>query len=87
VTVDRTIIEALGWTATGVFVASYFFGRAELLVRIQIAGALLWVVYGVLMRAPPVVAANLLVAGAGAWKATRGSRPPGAAARAARHRE
>jgi len=79
VSVDRGMVELLGWAATAVFVASYFFGRAELLVRVQIAGALLWVVYGLLMRAPPVVAANLLVVGAAAWKAWQAGR-----ARAAR---
>jgi hypothetical protein len=78
-TPDRTLVEVVGWTATAVFVGSYFFRRAELLVRVQIAGALLWIVYGVLMRAPPVVAANLLVAGAATWKATQAARAKGAA--------
>jgi hypothetical protein len=61
------LIEALGWAATGVFVGSYFFRRPEWLVRVQLAGALLWVAYGALVRAPPVIAANLLVMGAAAW--------------------
>jgi hypothetical protein len=74
VTFDRPLVEAVGWVATAVFVASYFFSRADLLVRVQIAGALLWLVYGVLMRAPPVIAANLLVAGAALWKATQAAR-------------
>ena len=63
------LIEGLGWAATAVFVGSYFFKRPESLVRAQMAGALMWVGYGVLMRAAPVVAANLLVLGAAAWKA------------------
>jgi hypothetical protein len=71
------LVEVVGWVATAVFVASYFFRRAEILVRVQIAGAMLWVVYGVLMRAPPVIAANLLVAGAAMWKATQASRVHG----------
>jgi hypothetical protein len=70
----RVLVEAVGWVATAVFVGSYFFSRAELLVRVQIFGALLWAVYGVLMRAPPVIAANLLVAVAGLWKASQASR-------------
>jgi hypothetical protein len=61
------VIEALGWLATVVFVASYFFKRARVLLRVQMAGALLWVAYGVLMRSAPVVAANLLVLSAAAW--------------------
>lgn len=65
------ITDAVGWTATTVFVGSYFFRRAEHLVRAQMAGALLWIGYGVLMKAPPVIAANVLVLGAAAWKASR----------------
>ncbi len=68
-----TAVEALGWAATATFVGSYLARRAETLVRVQIAGALLWAVYGVLVRSAPVVAANLLVMAAGAWKA-RASR-------------
>ncbi len=64
-------IEALGWAATAVFVGSYFFSRPEWLIRIQLVGAAMWVGYGLLMRAPPVVAANLLVMGAATWKTTR----------------
>ena len=68
------IVECLGWAATAVFVGSYFFTRAEALVRAQIVGALMWAGYGVLVRAPPVVAANLLVVVAAAWKAKRTRR-------------
>ena len=76
------LVEALGWAATGVFVASYFFKRADWLVRTQIVGALMWVAYGVLVHATPVIAANLLVVGAAAWKARQaaGQRPRAAAA-------
>jgi len=69
------LIEALGWAATAVFVGSYFFPRAEALVRVQMLGAVMWVGYGVLMRAPPVVAANVLVLAAAAWKARQVRRP------------
>lgn len=76
------MIELLGWSATAVFVASYFFRRPELLRRCQMAGAVLWVVYGFLMHALPVVGANVLVLGAAAWTAarTRASAPPRAPA-------
>ena len=66
------MIEALGWAATAVFVGSYFFARPEILVRVQMLGAVMWVAYGVAMRAPPVVVANVLVLGAAAWKTRRG---------------
>lgn len=64
-------IEAVGWVATVVFIASYLCARAETLVRVQMAGAVTWVVYGALTHAPPVVAANVLVFAAAAWKARR----------------
>lgn len=64
-------VDLLGWCATVVFVASYFFSKPESLRRVQVAGALLWVVYGVLLPAGPVIAANLLVVAAAVWTARR----------------
>ena len=60
-------IEVLGWTATAIFVGSYFFTRPALLRYVQMLGALLWVTYGVLIDALPVVVANVLVFTAAAW--------------------
>lgn len=65
------MVESLGWLATAVFTASYFCKRPEVLRRVQMLGAFLWVAYGVLMHALPVVAANLLVVSAAAWTARR----------------
>lgn len=66
-------VEALGWAATATFVGSYLAKRPETLVRVQIAGALMWALYGALVGSAPVIAANLLVVAAAAWKA-RSSR-------------
>jgi len=66
--------EALGWTATAVFAASYFFPQPASLRRVQMVGALLWVGYGLLIRSSPVVAANTIVLAAAAWT---GRRPVG----------
>jgi hypothetical protein len=66
------VIESFGWAATVVFVASYF-TRAGVLKRVQMVGALMWVAYGLLTHAWPVVVANLMVFGAAAWTAKRGS--------------
>jgi hypothetical protein len=74
------MVELLGWTATFVFVISYFCRRAEVLRRVQMAGAAMWVVYGLLVQAAPVVAANLLVLVAAAWTAARSPAIPGASA-------
>jgi uncharacterized protein with PQ loop repeat len=66
-TLEFAVIEYLGWTATGVFVASYLCKRSAALRRVQMLGALIWVVYGVLISAAPVVAANLLVFSVAGW--------------------
>jgi hypothetical protein len=70
------LIESLGWLATGVFVGSYFFARPAVLRRVQMGGALLWITYGVLINATPVVVANVLVFSAAAWTAMRKAKPP-----------
>lgn len=63
--------ETLGWIATSVFVGSYFFSRPAALRACQMVGATLWIVYGVLIAAKPVIAANLLVFAAAAWTLLR----------------
>jgi hypothetical protein len=77
VTLERSVlIEMLGWAATATFVGSYLARRAETLVRVQIAGALMWAVYGVLLRSAPVIAANVLVVAAASWKARTSTAAP-----------
>lgn len=66
------MIEYMGWAATAVFVSSYFFERAEVLRAVQMVGAIMWIVYGVLIDALPVIAANVLVFSAAAWATVRG---------------
>jgi hypothetical protein len=66
-------VECLGWSATGVFVASYFFARPSRLRAIQMLGALLWITYGLLIGALPVIIANILVFAAAAWTSFRKS--------------
>jgi hypothetical protein len=56
--------DAIGWVATAVFTASYFFRRPALLRRVQACAALLWLGYGVAIRSSPVIVANALVAAA-----------------------
>ena len=60
-------VECLGWTATAVFVASYFFAGPARLRALQMMGALLWISYGLLIGALPVIIANILVFAAAAW--------------------
>jgi hypothetical protein len=68
---SHSAVEYLGWGATAVFVGSYFCLRPSLLRGIQMVGAALWVVYGVLINASPVIVANVLVFSAAAWTMCR----------------
>jgi len=68
---STVIIQCLGWTATAVFVGSYFFVRPSVLRSVQMVGALLWITYGILIGALPVIVANVLVFVAAAWTAMR----------------
>jgi hypothetical protein len=63
--------ESLGWVATTVFVASYFFARPAALRAAQMLGAALWIGYGFLIHSNPVVVANILVFSAAAWTSLR----------------
>jgi hypothetical protein len=67
------LLDGVGWVATAVFVGSYFFRRPGTLRRVQMVGALLWIVYGLLMKAAPVIVANVLVLAAAVWTARRGA--------------
>jgi hypothetical protein len=55
------LTDTLGWIATLVFVGSYLFSKPAALRACQMLGAALWIAYGVLIAAKPVIAANLLV--------------------------
>jgi hypothetical protein len=52
-------------------VSSYFFDRAEVLRAVQMIGAIMWIAYGVVLGALPVVVANVLVFSAAAWATIR----------------
>ena len=66
----------IGWVATAVFVGSYLCTRADALRKVQMVGAALWIGYGIVMQAAPVVTANVLVLGAAAWASRRRSDEP-----------
>jgi hypothetical protein len=66
--------DLLGWVATAIFVGSYFFKRPALLRAAQMFGAALWIVYGALIGAVPVVVANGLVFAAAAWTLAQSRR-------------
>jgi hypothetical protein len=68
---SHAAIALLGWAATAVFVGSYFFASPSVLRGMQMMGALLWMSYGILIGAAPVIVANVLVFAAAAWTAFR----------------
>lgn len=55
------MLSWIGWVATAVFAGSYFCQRPGTLRRVQAAAAVLWMVYGALIHAAPVIVANLIV--------------------------
>jgi hypothetical protein len=71
-------LDALGWLATALFGASYFCKEPTALRRTQALAALVWIAYGVALKAAPVVAANAVVAGLALWSSRTG-RSEGAA--------
>jgi hypothetical protein len=76
------MIGLIGWVATALFAASYLFKRPSALRKVQALAAALWVCYGVVIHAMPVVVANLAVAGMALWSllgpAARKPAPAGA---------
>jgi hypothetical protein len=56
------MIEWVGWIATAVFAVSYFCRQPVAMRRVQALAATLWIVYGITIKAPPVIVANLVVA-------------------------
>jgi hypothetical protein len=53
----------IGWVATATFASSYFCKQPVALRRVQGLAALLWMSYGFLIHALPVIIANAVVAG------------------------
>jgi uncharacterized protein with PQ loop repeat len=53
-------LEWIGWIATATFTSSYFV-RSPLMIRgIQAVAACIWLSYGLVIGATPVVVANIL---------------------------
>jgi Bacterial inner membrane protein len=69
-----TVLNSIGWVATAVFASSYFFRQPATLRRIQAGAALLWVAYGFLIGAMPVVVANVIVAAAAVYSSFAAQR-------------
>jgi hypothetical protein len=72
-------IDAIGWTATALFAASYFCKGPAALRRTQALAALVWIAYGVALKSAPVIVANVVVATLAAWSSLA-TAPTGQAA-------
>jgi hypothetical protein len=55
-------LDWIGWVATAAFASSYLCKQPASLRRVQAAAASLWVVYGLIIHAYPVIVANVVVA-------------------------
>lgn len=64
----------IGWVATAAFCSSYLCRSQITLRRVQAGAAVLWVIYGGLIHALPVVVANLIVASVALYSSL--ARPP-----------
>jgi hypothetical protein len=53
--------DGLGWLATATFAASYFCKESFKLRLVQALAAFMWMVYGVMIHALPVIVANVIV--------------------------
>lgn len=65
------MIDALGYLATAVVLCSYYFKNPATLRRIQALAALLWMTYGILLHAAPVIVANVLITGIAIWSSVK----------------
>jgi hypothetical protein len=65
------VCDAIGWLATAIFGVSYFVRNPVTMRWVQVSAALCWILYGVLLHALPVIAANVVVASLAAYSARR----------------
>jgi len=70
------MISSVGWVATAVFAASYFCRQPKTLRMVQALAALMWVAYGFLIGALPVIVANVIVALAAVYSSWAPIRNP-----------
>jgi hypothetical protein len=65
------MLDLIGWIATAMFAGSYFCKRPTSLRCMQASAAILWISYGILIDAPPVIVANLVVTALAVYSAWR----------------
>lgn len=75
------MFDWVGWVASAAFASSYLCKDQNTLRRVQAAAAVLWMAYGILLHALPIIVANAVVAVVALWS-TLGPRPAPVASRA-----
>lgn len=70
-------VEWIGWVATLAFAISYFCRTPQALRWVQAGAATLWIVYGALLHAQPVIVANVIVAALALWSSLRRTQAAG----------
>ncbi|MBA3438409.1 MAG: YgjV family protein, partial [Pyrinomonadaceae bacterium] len=63
--------EWIGWVATGMFAVSYLCKQPVQLRLVQALAAVLWIGYGMIISAAPVIVANSVVAVMATYSAWR----------------
>lgn len=61
----------IGWIATSLFTLSYFVRGERNLLKLQSMAASVWCVYGIILRSPPLIVANVIVAASAGYTAFR----------------
>jgi hypothetical protein len=56
------MFDWLGWIATATFAGSYFCTKPSRLKQLQALASIFWMSYGILIKATPLIVANLIVA-------------------------
>ncbi len=68
-------VSWIGWIATAAFGVSYFAKTPKALRIVQACAAVLWIAYGFIIHAMPVVVANAIVAGAAVYSSLAPQQP------------
>jgi hypothetical protein len=68
-------VNWIGWVATAAFGVSYFAKTPKALRIVQACAALLWISYGFIIHAMPVVVANAIVALAAVYSSFAPTKP------------
>lgn len=68
------MLDSFGWLATAVSISSYFCRDSVKLRCLQAFASVVWIIYGLLIHAVPLIAANVLVGSAAGWSAYTSAR-------------